>query len=90
MTDLQEEGKNAINSPMSPSLADLHPEDTLLGTVGLPTPCCALTPPPPAECRPSPTACARSWGGGTPGACGLLFRHRTGRLWEAGSEHEVA
>ncbi|XP_015427390.1 PREDICTED: beta-parvin [Myotis davidii] len=30
MTDLQEEGKNAINSPMSPSLADLHPEDTLL------------------------------------------------------------
>ncbi|XP_059537395.1 beta-parvin isoform X2 [Myotis daubentonii] len=30
VTDLQEEGKNAINSPMSPSLADLHPEDTLL------------------------------------------------------------
>ncbi|EPQ04235.1 Beta-parvin [Myotis brandtii] len=30
VTDLQEEGKNAINSPMSPALADLHPEDTLL------------------------------------------------------------
>ncbi|XP_054575596.1 beta-parvin [Eptesicus fuscus] len=30
VSDLQEEGKNAINSPMSPALADLHPEDTLL------------------------------------------------------------
>uniref|UniRef100_A0A2K6JR61 Parvin beta n=1 Tax=Rhinopithecus bieti TaxID=61621 RepID=A0A2K6JR61_RHIBE len=28
--DLQEEGKNAINSPMSPALADVHPEDTQL------------------------------------------------------------
>lgn len=40
VSDLQEEGKNAINSPMSPALADLHPEDTLLGTVGSPTPLC--------------------------------------------------
>ena len=31
MSDLQEEGKNAINSPMSPASVDLHPEDTLLG-----------------------------------------------------------
>ncbi|CAI5773919.1 beta-parvin isoform X2 [Lacerta agilis] len=30
VTDLQEEGKNAINAPMSPALPDLHPEDTLL------------------------------------------------------------
>ncbi|XP_036905682.1 beta-parvin isoform X1 [Sturnira hondurensis] len=30
MSDLQEEGKNAINSPMSPAVVDLHPEDTLL------------------------------------------------------------
>uniref|UniRef100_A0A8C9IJ89 Parvin beta n=1 Tax=Piliocolobus tephrosceles TaxID=591936 RepID=A0A8C9IJ89_9PRIM len=30
MSDLQEEGKNAINSPMSPALADVHPEDTQL------------------------------------------------------------
>nr|KAF6453393.1 parvin beta [Molossus molossus] len=30
MSDLQEEGKKAINSPMSPALLDLHPEDTLL------------------------------------------------------------
>ncbi|XP_074182623.1 beta-parvin isoform X1 [Rhinolophus sinicus] len=30
MSDLQEEGKNAINSPMSPALMNLHPEDTLL------------------------------------------------------------
>lgn len=30
MSDLQEEGKNAINSPMSPALVNLHPEDTLL------------------------------------------------------------
>ncbi|XP_036106795.1 beta-parvin isoform X2 [Molossus molossus] len=30
VSDLQEEGKKAINSPMSPALLDLHPEDTLL------------------------------------------------------------
>uniref|UniRef100_A0A671EY02 Parvin beta n=1 Tax=Rhinolophus ferrumequinum TaxID=59479 RepID=A0A671EY02_RHIFE len=30
VSDLQEEGKNAINSPMSPALVNLHPEDTLL------------------------------------------------------------
>uniref|UniRef100_A0A0D9QZF9 Parvin beta n=1 Tax=Chlorocebus sabaeus TaxID=60711 RepID=A0A0D9QZF9_CHLSB len=30
VSDLQEEGKNAINSPMSPALADVHPEDTQL------------------------------------------------------------
>uniref|UniRef100_A0A8J8XIR0 Parvin beta n=1 Tax=Callithrix jacchus TaxID=9483 RepID=A0A8J8XIR0_CALJA len=30
VSDLQEEGKNAINSPMSPALADIHPEDTQL------------------------------------------------------------
>uniref|UniRef100_A0A452V270 Parvin beta n=1 Tax=Ursus maritimus TaxID=29073 RepID=A0A452V270_URSMA len=28
--DLQEEGRHAINSPMSPASADIHPEDTLL------------------------------------------------------------
>ncbi|XP_019399870.1 PREDICTED: beta-parvin isoform X2 [Crocodylus porosus] len=30
VSDLQEEGKNAINAPMSPSTIDIHPEDTLL------------------------------------------------------------
>ncbi|XP_029809957.1 beta-parvin [Suricata suricatta] len=30
VTDLQEEGRHAINSPMSPASADVHPEDTLL------------------------------------------------------------
>ncbi|KAM9170508.1 beta-parvin isoform 2-T2 [Pangshura tecta] len=30
MSDLQEEGKNAINAPMSPATIDIHPEDTLL------------------------------------------------------------
>lgn len=30
VSDLQEEGKNAINAPMSPSTVDIHPEDTLL------------------------------------------------------------
>uniref|UniRef100_A0A670XVP0 Parvin beta n=1 Tax=Pseudonaja textilis TaxID=8673 RepID=A0A670XVP0_PSETE len=30
VSDLQEEGKNAINAPMSPATTDLHPEDTLL------------------------------------------------------------
>ncbi|XP_068046705.1 beta-parvin isoform X4 [Anomalospiza imberbis] len=30
MSDLQEEGKNAINVPMNPSTVDIHPEDTLL------------------------------------------------------------
>lgn len=34
VSDLQEEGKNAINSPLSPASVDLHPEETLLGTVG--------------------------------------------------------
>lgn len=34
VSDLQEEGKNAINSPLSPAAVDLHPEETLLGTVG--------------------------------------------------------
>lgn len=33
MSDLQEEGKNAINAPMNPSAVDIHPEDTLLGKV---------------------------------------------------------
>lgn len=33
VSDLQEEGKNAINAPMNPSAVDIHPEDTLLGTV---------------------------------------------------------
>ncbi|NXM95883.1 PARVB protein, partial [Sylvia borin] len=30
ISDLQEEGKNAINAPMNPSAVDIHPEDTLL------------------------------------------------------------
>ncbi|CAJ1056252.1 beta-parvin isoform X1 [Xyrichtys novacula] len=30
VSDLQEEGKNAINAPMLPTAADIHPEDTLL------------------------------------------------------------
>ncbi|XP_012519686.1 PREDICTED: beta-parvin-like, partial [Propithecus coquereli] len=30
VSDLQEEGKNAINSPMSPALVDVRPEDTQL------------------------------------------------------------
>ncbi|XP_053440530.1 beta-parvin isoform X1 [Nycticebus coucang] len=30
MSDLQEEGKNAINSPMSPALVNTHPTDTQL------------------------------------------------------------
>uniref|UniRef100_A0A4X2KHQ3 Parvin beta n=1 Tax=Vombatus ursinus TaxID=29139 RepID=A0A4X2KHQ3_VOMUR len=30
VSDLQEEGKNAINSPMTPATVDIHPEDTLL------------------------------------------------------------
>uniref|UniRef100_A0A8B9UZN3 Parvin beta n=2 Tax=Anas TaxID=8835 RepID=A0A8B9UZN3_9AVES len=30
MSDLQEEGKNAINAPMNPSTVDMHPEDTFL------------------------------------------------------------
>ncbi|KAM6146710.1 beta-parvin isoform 1-T1 [Phoenicopterus ruber ruber] len=30
LSDLQEEGKNAINAPMNPSAVDIHPEDTLL------------------------------------------------------------
>ncbi|XP_015449052.1 beta-parvin isoform X1 [Pteropus alecto] len=30
VSDLQEEGKNAINSPLSPASVDLHPEETLL------------------------------------------------------------
>ncbi|KAM4882623.1 beta-parvin isoform 2-T2 [Thomomys bottae] len=30
MSDLQEEGKSAINSPMAPAAADVHPEDTQL------------------------------------------------------------
>uniref|UniRef100_A0A8C0YVL6 SAMM50 sorting and assembly machinery component n=1 Tax=Canis lupus familiaris TaxID=9615 RepID=A0A8C0YVL6_CANLF len=30
VSDLQEEGRHAINSPMSPASADVHPEDTLL------------------------------------------------------------
>ncbi|XP_030070842.1 LOW QUALITY PROTEIN: beta-parvin [Microcaecilia unicolor] len=30
VSDLQEEGKNAINLPMSPTPIDIHPEDTLL------------------------------------------------------------
>ncbi|XP_036787257.2 beta-parvin isoform X3 [Manis pentadactyla] len=30
MSDLQEEGKNAINTPLSPAFVDIHPEDTQL------------------------------------------------------------
>ncbi|EPY74910.1 parvin, beta isoform b-like protein [Camelus ferus] len=30
LSDLQEEGKNAINLPMSPASVEIHPEDTLL------------------------------------------------------------
>lgn len=30
VTDLQEEGKSAINSPLAPALVDIHPEDTQL------------------------------------------------------------
>ncbi|XP_054938336.1 beta-parvin isoform X2 [Physeter macrocephalus] len=30
VSDLQEEGKNAINLPMSPASVEIHPEDTLL------------------------------------------------------------
>lgn len=32
VSDLQEEGKNAINTPLSPAFVDIHPEDTQLGT----------------------------------------------------------
>ncbi|RXM35399.1 Beta-parvin [Acipenser ruthenus] len=32
VSDLHEEGKNAINSPLQPSSIDIHPEDTMLGT----------------------------------------------------------
>lgn len=31
VSDLHEEGKNAINAPLLPTGADVHPEDTLLG-----------------------------------------------------------
>lgn len=31
VSDLHEEGKNAINAPMLPTGVDIHPEDTLLG-----------------------------------------------------------
>lgn len=34
VSDLQEEGKNAINLPMSPASVEIHPEDTLLGIIG--------------------------------------------------------
>ncbi|XP_069759537.1 beta-parvin-like isoform X2 [Narcine bancroftii] len=30
VNDLQEEGKNAINAPLTPTPADIHPEDTML------------------------------------------------------------
>ncbi|MGH0173898.1 UNVERIFIED_CONTAM: hypothetical protein FKN15_001454 [Acipenser sinensis] len=30
VSDLHEEGKNAINSPLQPSSIDIHPEDTML------------------------------------------------------------
>uniref|UniRef100_A0A8C3BPY8 Parvin beta n=1 Tax=Cairina moschata TaxID=8855 RepID=A0A8C3BPY8_CAIMO len=30
VSDLQEEGKNAINAPLNPSTVDMHPEDTFL------------------------------------------------------------
>uniref|UniRef100_A0A7N4Q0Q8 Parvin beta n=1 Tax=Sarcophilus harrisii TaxID=9305 RepID=A0A7N4Q0Q8_SARHA len=30
VSELQEEGKNAINSPLAPATVDIHPEDTLL------------------------------------------------------------
>uniref|UniRef100_A0A4W3ICG7 Parvin, beta n=1 Tax=Callorhinchus milii TaxID=7868 RepID=A0A4W3ICG7_CALMI len=30
LSDLQEEGKNAINAPMSPTSREVHPEDTML------------------------------------------------------------
>ncbi|GCC37353.1 hypothetical protein chiPu_0015857 [Chiloscyllium punctatum] len=30
VSDLQEEGKNAINAPLSPTPTDIHPEDTML------------------------------------------------------------
>ncbi|KAJ8791790.1 hypothetical protein J1605_020512 [Eschrichtius robustus] len=33
LSDLQEEGKNAINLPMSPASVEIHPEDTLLGII---------------------------------------------------------
>lgn len=33
VSDLQEEGKNAINAPMLPSGTDIHPEDTLMGMI---------------------------------------------------------
>lgn len=32
VSDLQEEGKNAINLPMCPAPVEVHPEDSLLGT----------------------------------------------------------
>lgn len=31
VSDLHEEGKNAINAPLLPTGAEIHPEDTLLG-----------------------------------------------------------
>ncbi|KAJ7398870.1 Beta-parvin [Pitangus sulphuratus] len=34
VSDLQEEGKNAINAPMNPNIVDIHPEDTLLDDDG--------------------------------------------------------
>lgn len=32
VSELQEEGMNAINLPLSPTPYELHPEDTMLGT----------------------------------------------------------
>lgn len=36
VSDLQEEGKHAINAPLLPASADLLPEDLLLGNILLP------------------------------------------------------
>uniref|UniRef100_A0A8C6SZE7 Parvin, beta n=1 Tax=Neogobius melanostomus TaxID=47308 RepID=A0A8C6SZE7_9GOBI len=39
VSDLHEEGKNAINAPMLPSGTEIHPEDTLLGRNSIPPLC---------------------------------------------------
>nr|XP_060515443.1 beta-parvin [Panthera onca] len=55
MSDLQEEGRHAIDSPMSPASVDVHPEDTLLGKAGPASPLSGHLRPlfPPYLCPPS-------------------------------------
>lgn len=86
VSDLQEEGKNAINAPMSPALVDLHPEDTLLGTAGSP---------PPVVCRPLmcdgwvPAPVPGPGGAGRPALTASCLDMAPGAMWEVGSGHGV-